>query len=206
MIRIGITGSIGAGKTTISKIFEDKDIPVFNSDLTAREAEKNPEIRQAFLDIVGHDILIDGEIDRNKMRARVFGDNRILSEVNALITPYVAERFEKFVVEKESEGHDMVVLESAILFETHADKNFDYVVSVIADKMTRVKRVMARDNMNLEEVLQKMNAQISDDHKVLMSDFVIVNEDMKFTNTNDLLDKQVQMILISIFMTKFATK
>ena len=195
MITIGLTGNIGAGKTTVSKILEDKGIPVFNSDLCARSAENDPEIRKKFIDIVGEEILVDGEIDRNKMREIVFKNKEILANVNALLKPYVIQKFSEFVKEQEVNGEIMVVFESAILFESGAANNFDHIITVVADKMTRAKRTMDRDNLTLDLVLAKMNVQLSDDYKILRSDFVVVNENMPFTDTRLLLEKQIDMIL-----------
>ena len=195
MIKIGLTGGVGSGKTTVSKIFEDKGIPVFNSDLCARSAENDPEIRKKFIDIVGEEILVDGEIDRNKMREIVFKNKEILANVNALLKPYVIQKFSEFVKEQEVNGEIMVVFESAILFESGAANNFDHIITVVADKMTRAKRTMDRDNLTLDLVLAKMNVQLSDDYKILHSDFVVVNENMPFTDTRLLLEKQIDMIL-----------
>ena len=201
MITIGLTGNIGAGKTTVSKILEDKGIPVFNSDLCARSAESDPEIRKKFIDIVGEEILVDGEIDRNKMREIVFKNKEILANVNALLKPYVIQKFSEFVKEQEVNGEIMVVFESAILFESGAANNFDHIITVVADKMTRAKRTMDRDNLTLDLVLAKMNAQLSDNYKIMHSDFVVINENMSFTDTKLLLEKQVDMILMLIMNT-----
>ena len=202
MITIGLTGGISAGKTTVSEILEDKGIPIFNSDKVAREAEEDPEMREKFLDIIGHDIVVDGQIDRHKMRTRVFGDKAMLSKVNQLITPYVVTRFGKFVQEQEALGQDMVVLESAILLGTSTSKAFNFIISVIADKLTRAKRTMARDNVTLDLVLKKFDAQLSDNEMIQRSDFIIVNEDCPFTYRTLLLEKQINTILTLIMFSK----
>lgn len=201
MITVGLTGNIGAGKTTVSKILEDKGVPVFNSDLCARSAESDPEMRKKFIDIVGEEILVDGEIDRNKMREIVFNNKEILANVNTLLTPYVIQKFSEFVNEQEMNGEIMVVCESAILFESGAAHNFHHIITVVADKMTRAKRTMNRDDLTLDLVLAKMNVQLSDDYKITHSDFVVVNENMPFTDTKLLLEKQIDMIFMTIINT-----
>jgi len=191
MIEIGLTGGIGSGKTTVSKIFADKGIPVFNSDLAAREAEKDPEIRRKFIDILGEEIVVDGELDRTKMRNIIFNNQEILNKVNALITPEVMKAFQKF-----KEGHTdkkMVVLESAIIFENKAANAFDYIVSVVADKRTRINRVMARDGLTVEMVEAKMSKQVDEVHRITNADFIIINDDGN--NSGELLNKQVDRIL-----------
>ena len=195
MIVIALTGNIASGKTTVARIFEEFDIPVFNSDLAGRKAEEDPIVRQQFLDVVGYDIIVDGVLDRNKMRERVFGDKDLLSKVNAIMTPYIHNKFKEYLSQKEAEGYNLVMIESAIIFELNLEKNFDYVISVIADKMTRAKRAMYRDEINLDMVLKKMDSQLSDDEKILRSDFVIINEHMPFINHMELLRKQVNTIL-----------
>ena len=92
MIKIALTGNIGSGKTTVMKLFEQYGFPVFNSDLASREAEKDPNMISKFLDIVGYDVLIDGVIDRNLMRNRVFNDSNLLQQVNELMVPYVTKK------------------------------------------------------------------------------------------------------------------
>lgn len=196
MIKVGLTGNIGAGKTTVAKIFEnDYGIPVFYSDECAREAENVPHIRKQFIEIVGEEVLVDGQIDRNKLRQIVFNNKEIIEKVNQLMGPYIMEEFNKFVELKIKEGDLAVVCESAILIEKGAMNAFDVIITVVADKQTRLKRTMLRDGLSEEMVLAKMNNQLSDDEKIDYSDVVIINEDMPNTNTKLLLEKQIDLIV-----------
>lgn len=196
MIKVGLTGNIGAGKTTVAKIFENNyDIPVFYSDECAREAENVPHIRKQFIEIVGEEILVDGQIDRNKLRQIVFNNKEIIEKVNQLMGPYIMEEFNKFVELKRKEGDLVVVCESAILIEKGAMGEFDVIITVVADKQTRLKRTMLRDGLSEEMVLAKMNNQLSDDEKIKYSNAVIINEDMPNTNTKLLLEKQIELIV-----------
>ena len=193
MIKIAITGNIASGKSTVSRIFEIFGFPVFNSDLASREAEKDPEILSKFLDIVGQDILIDGEINRTLMRERIFNDSTMLQKVNELMTPYVSKQFQKFL--KEHKHKKAVIMESAIIFEGYHQNKFDMVITVVADKDTRIKRTMTRDGLSLDLVLAKMKNQLSDDFKAKNSDFIIINEDMPNCDFMMLLLKQVEPII-----------
>jgi dephospho-CoA kinase len=193
MIKIAITGNISSGKSTVSKIFETFGFPVFNSDLASREAEKDPEILSKFLDIVGHDILVDAEINRTLMRERIFNDSTMLQKVNELMTPYVSKQFQKFV--KEHKDKKAVIMESAIIFEGYHQNKFDMVITVVADKDTRIKRTMTRDGLSLDLVLAKIKNQLSDDFKARCSDFIIINEDMPNCDFMMLLLKQVEPII-----------
>jgi dephospho-CoA kinase len=199
MIKVGLTGNIGAGKTTVAKIFENNyGIPVFYSDECAREAENVHHIRKQFIEIVGEEILVDGQIDRNKLRQIVFNNKEIIEKVNQLISPYIMEEFNKFVELKRKEGDLVVVCESAILIEKGAMGAFDVIITVVADKQTRLKRTMLRDGLSEDMVLAKMNNQLSDDEKIEYSNAVIINEDMPNTNTKLLLEKQIELIVANL--------
>lgn len=198
MIKIALTGNIGAGKTTVSKIFESHGIPVFNSDLAGREAEKDPEILSKFLDIIGSDVMVDGEIDRTLMRERIFNDSLMLQKVNDLMVPYVSKKYRQFL--KTHKDEIATIMESAIIFEGYHQNKFDVVITVIADKETRIKRTMVRDNLSLDLVMAKMKNQLSDDFKAKQSDFIVINEDMPNCDFMLLLKKQIEPIVN--FLTK----
>jgi dephospho-CoA kinase len=198
MLKICTTGNIGSGKTTVCKEFEQIGMPVFNSDLAAREAENDPLLFAKLLEIIDDDVMTNGVIDRNKIRSILFNNKEKLEKVSALIGPYVIERFNEFVNAQEALGHQMVMLESAIIFETGYDKNFDFIITVVADKDTRIKRVIERDKLPLDLVKAKMNNQFSDDYKVANSDYVIVNENMPNCNRTALLRAQVLTIYENI--------
>lgn len=193
MVKIAVTGNIGSGKTTVIKLFEQYGFPIFNSDLASRNAENDPVIISNFLDIVGHDVLVDGEIDRNLMRERVFNDSDLLQRVNDLMIPYVKNEYLKFLNEYKEEK--ATIMESAIIFETYTQNKFDVVITVVADKETRLKRVLERDGISEELALAKMKNQLSDDHKVKYSDFIIINEDMPNCDNITILRKQIEQIL-----------
>jgi dephospho-CoA kinase len=193
MVKIAVTGNIGSGKTTVIKLFEQYGFPIFNSDLASRNAENDPVIVSNFLDIVGHDVLVDGEIDRNLMRERVFNDSDLLQRVNDLMIPYVKNEYLKFLNEYKEEK--ATIMESAIIFETYTQNKFDVVITVVADKETRLKRVLERDGISEELALAKMKNQLSDDHKVKYSDFIIINEDMPNCDNITILRKQIEQIL-----------
>jgi dephospho-CoA kinase len=196
IIKIGLTGGIGAGKTTVAKIFENQyRIPVFYSDECAREAENDPHIRKQFIEIVGEEILVYGQIDRNKLRQIVFNNKEIIEKVNQLMGPYIMKKFDEFVEIQKAQGWGVVICESAILIEKGVADFFDVIITVVADKQTRLKRTMQRDGLSEEMVLAKMNNQFSDDDRIKFSNAIIINEDMPNTNTKLLLEKQIEMII-----------
>ncbi len=196
MIKVAITGNIGAGKTTISKLFKELGVPVFNSDLCARNAENDAIIKQGFKDILGDDIYTNDQLDRVKMRSIVFVDKEKLKLVNELVIPYIKKSFEEFILEHSDANY--VMLESAILFETGADKDFDYIVSVAADTDIRIKRVLNRDEVTLEEVQNKLNNQWPLADVMAKSDFVIENNGFDILDELDVLTQRVYIVHQSI--------
>jgi dephospho-CoA kinase len=196
MIRIGLTGGIGSGKSTVSQLFQNKNIPVFNSDNSAREAEKEQKVINIYKQVLGNDIYVDGELDRAKMRAILFTDKDKLKQVSVVVTEFVKASFELFV--EKHVDRPMVMLESAILFENNHTKNFDYIIAVTASENTRIKRVMNRDKITVEEVLNKMKNQLPEIEKIEKSDFVIINECTDMTEGLIILDKQVTTIIRAI--------
>lgn len=180
MIKVGLTGGIGSGKTTVSKLFKELGIPIFNSDLSGREAEHDPTVRAGFKRILGDDIFINDELDREKMRGIIFVDKDKLRQVNELVIPYIKKSFEEFCLRQKLKSY--VILESAILFETGADKGFDYIITVTADIDTRMKRVLNRDKVSRELIQNKMNNQLLEIDRIAKSDFIIHNDG------DDLLD------------------
>lgn len=192
MIKVGLTGGIGSGKTTVSKIFKERGIPVFNSDLCAREAESETHIQEGYKRILGDDIYLDGQIDRTKIRAILFTNKDKLQQVNKLVIPYIKDKFEKFC--ETNSDHQIVMLESAILYETGADKSFDYIVAVTASENTRMTRVIKRDNCTLEEVLNKLANQLPELEKISKSDFIVINDGYDLIDSLEILAKQVDTI------------
>ena len=112
MVKVGLTGGIGSGKTTVSKIFKERGIPVFNSDICAREAENETHIQEGYKRILGEDVYAEGQIDRAKIRAILFTDKDKLQQVNKLVTPYIKQKFEKFC--EDNSDHQIVMLESML--------------------------------------------------------------------------------------------
>lgn len=194
MVKVGLTGGIGAGKSTVAQLFKEQNVPVFNSDLCARDAEKEPSIKEGFKRILGEDIYVNDELDRSRMRQIVFNDKDKLKQVNELVTPYVKKSFEAFC-EKHKDTHPIVMLESAILFENGFTNNFDYIVTVTASENTRLKRVMKRDGISVEGVLDKMKNQWPEMDKLKKSDFIVFNDTGDLIDSIDILTIQVKTIV-----------
>ena len=179
MKKVLVTGGIGSGKSTACKKFEELGIPVFYSDVVAKNIMDNDKdvitsIKKEF----GDDIYVDGSLDRKKLAETVFKDVDMLLRLNNIVHPAVADAFESFVgineVFKESE---YVIEEAAIGIETGVYKKFDIVILITADEDVKIERVMKRDGCTEQQVRDRMSYQMSDDNKKMVSDYVIVNND-----------------------------
>ena len=142
MKKIGITGGIGSGKTTVCHVFKVLGVQVFHADEVARVLqETNDHIRFGLIDLFGQDIyLSNGKPDRKKIAALIFNDSALKDKVNQLIHPAVKEDFLSWAERYKKE--DYILYEAAILFETGSFKDFDYNILVTADEETRIQRVV----------------------------------------------------------------
>lgn len=173
--RLGITGGIGSGKSTVCKVFDVLGITVFYSDEEARKImDSNPLVHKGLMEILGFDIFIDGSLDRPRLADIIFNDDKKLQEVNKLVHPLVLEEFE---IWSEKQYSEYVILESAILFESDAANIVDKTLAVIAPMEERISRVMERNNIKREEVLDRVKNQVSENEMIRRSDFLIDNAD-----------------------------
>jgi dephospho-CoA kinase len=170
---IGLTGGIGSGKSTIANYFLSKGIPVYISDVEARKVMELPNVSAKIANEFGHELLEQGLINRDKLAAIVFGSPEKLKKLNAIVHPEVKKHFDKWVLTHKNSP--FVIKEAAILFESGAYKDCDYIISVSAPIETRIKRVMERDQTTREQVQNRINNQMSDEERNAKSDFVISN-------------------------------
>ena len=178
MKRIGLTGGIGSGKTTVARIFKMLDVPVYNSDEAGRRiTEEDPEVKTKILNRFGPDVFDEnGRLDRGKLAKVVFQDPQALNDLNEIIHPAVAADFQIWC---EQQTSPYVLKEAAIVFEQGLDKQLDGVIVVEAPDALRMKRVMKRNDMSEEEVLQRMKQQWSQEDLVHRADWVIHNDEQQ---------------------------
>lgn len=177
MLKIGITGGIGSGKTTICQLFALLGVPVYYADEASRQLLiSDPEIKKKVVTLFGEDILEEnGWISRKKVAMQVFGNEENLKKLNAIIHPAVGRHFEEWL--KQHISFPYIIKEAAILFESGAYKQLDKVIAITAPEELRIARVMKRDGSKREEVLRRMAAQLSEQERVERSQFIIVNDD-----------------------------
>ncbi len=175
MKKIGLTGGIGSGKSTVAEIFSRLGIPVFISDSIAKELQETDEqLKKQITDLFGEDLYSGDKLNRSKLAELVFADKKKLEQLNAVVHPAVAKAFEKFC--EANRDAKYVLKESAILFEIGDDKNLDGMIVVAAPDELRIQRVMQRDGVEKANVVQRMNNQMKQEEKVKKADFCIVND------------------------------
>ena len=181
---IGLTGGIGSGKTTVARIFNMLNVPVYNSDDAGRKiTDKNPLVKSAIKNQFGDDMFDENEnLNREKLSAIVFNDSTALAKLNAIIHPAVANDFKTWCANQSS---PYVIKETAILFEHGLDKHLDGVIVVEAPDELRIKRVMRRNGITEEAVRNRIQQQLPQNELISRADWVIHN------NEEELLIPQV---------------
>jgi len=176
MLKIGITGGIGSGKTTVCKIFSQLGIPIYYADVAARNLmEHDQELISNLKREIGNHIYDESNVLNKKLFGEIIFNNlESMTKANSFIHPAVAEDFKSWIGENATAEY--IIEEAAILFESGANKNLDYVVTVTAPEKLRFARVMQRDNITEDYVKRISTAQISEEEKKQLADFVIVND------------------------------
>lgn len=179
MIRLGITGGIGSGKSVVSKLLRIMDVPVYDSDTESKRLTvQDATIRQQLIDWVGPSVyLADGSLNRPYFASCVFSSSENASKANAIIHPVVKRDFLEWVERQEQAGHQLCAIESAILYEAKFEDVVEAVVMVSASLDTRIQRTMQRDGASYEVVMERIKRQMDDAEKIQKADFVIYNEE-----------------------------
>ena len=174
MLRLGITGGIGSGKSVVSKTLSVLGVPVYDCDSRAKWLQENDaDVRRKIMDLLGDDVYEGRRLNRKKMAAKIFSDAALLTEVEGIVHPAVEKDFNRWCLDQKK---DIVALESAILYECGLkNKCIDKVCLVYAPIETRIERVARRDSANIEEIRQRMANQARDDEKINKADFVVKN-------------------------------
>ncbi len=171
---IGLTGGIGSGKTFVSQLFSEKNIPVYNTDDQAKILLNSPEVLQEVKKIFGEEVIVNNQVDKKRLSKIVFENKEQLTILNNIIHPRVKKHFTEWLSVQKS---DFVLKESALIFEANIASGCEYVISVIAPIEERIRRVIQRDNVTREEVLARIDKQTTDSYKIKNSHFVIENDD-----------------------------
>ncbi len=175
MLKVGITGGIGSGKTTVCKIFEVLGVPVYYADERAREiVNTDKNVINGVKKLFGEDIYLpDGTLNRKRVADIVFNFPELLEQYNAIIHPVVIEDARKWM--RKNQQHDYVIKEAALLFEANTYKDLDYIICVTASVPVRIQRIKQRDKSTEEQILARIRNQMPEEEKIRRSDFVIYN-------------------------------
>lgn len=180
MLRVGITGGIGSGKTTACKLFEKLGVPVYYADNRAKELMvDNKQLRNSIIQNFGvQSYTEDGSLNRLYLSSVVFSDEKKLELLNALVHPVVAADSESWNTILERKNFAYSLREAALLVETGSYKLLDKLIVVTAPEQERIKRVMLRDGSSEQQVKSRINAQMPDTEKLKLADFIIENTEL----------------------------
>jgi dephospho-CoA kinase len=174
-LRIGITGGIGSGKSTVAKIFEAIGIPVYYADQAAKRVmNEEPLLKEAIIKHFGELSYVDGKLNNTYLASVVFNNKEKLEELNRLVHPITISDAHNWMKNQTS---PYAIKEAALIFESGSQRELDYVIGVSAPTALRIHRSMKRDNISRDEVLSRMKRQIQENIKMRLCDFIIVNDE-----------------------------
>jgi dephospho-CoA kinase len=171
MIILGLTGSIGMGKSTTAKLFEEAGVPVYDADASVHllyEGEAAPAIEAAFPGTT-----VDGKVDRNRLSAKVVHDAAAMKQLEQIVHPMLGASRQKFFADAEKSGAPVAVVDVPLLYETGGEKRVDAVVVVTTTPEIQRERILARDNMTDEKLDAILARQLPDAEKRKRADFVV---------------------------------
>jgi dephospho-CoA kinase len=177
MLKIGITGGIGSGKSTVAKLFEVLGIPVYYADDAAKQLMNDNEVlKQQIQKEFGEEAYTNGKLNRKYIADIVFANPEKLELLNSLVHPATLQDADEWM-NKQTTAY--TIKEAALIFESGAQEQLDYVIGVYAPTPLRIQRTMQRDNISREEVMARMNKQIDETIKMRLCDFVITNDEQQ---------------------------
>ena len=183
MLKIGVTGGIGSGKTTVAHIFEVLGIPVYYADDAAKRLMNEDEnLKKKIIENFGEESYVDGKLNRSHLASIVFSNPEKTAIINSIVHPItIADA--KLWMQKQTTPY--AIKEAALIFESKAEKELDLVIGVYSPLPLRIQRIMQRDNIDESAVMDRMQKQMNEEEKMKLCDFLIEN------NEKDLLITQV---------------
>ena len=177
MLRIGITGGIGSGKTTVVDIFHVLGIPVYKSDdASKRLMVEDKDLKKNIIESFGEESYVNGILNRKYLSAQVFNDSKKIALLNSFVHPATINDARRWT-EKQNSAY--TIKEAALIFESGSDEFLDYVIGVKSPLSLRVERAMRRDNVTRQQVEARMKLQMDEDEKMKRCDFIIINDEQQ---------------------------
>lgn len=174
-IKVGITGGIGSGKSFVAKIFQALGVPVYDADKEAKDLmNTNATIKEALINVFGTEVFdADAKLNRSYLSSLVFKNQEKLNQLNMIVHPAVIQHGSDWA---NKQKYAYSLKEAALLFESGSYQSLDYTILVSAPEPVRIQRVMLRDAVDEQQVVDRINKQMPEDEKVLLADFVVVND------------------------------
>ncbi len=177
MLKIGLTGGLGSGKSTVAHIFEVLGIPVYYADAASKRLMDDDEkLKSAVQTAFGDKVYQDGKLDRKYLAQVVFNDAKKLELLNSIVHPATLLDAAEWIKKQTT---PYIIKEAALIFESGSNKSLDYVIGIKAPLHLRLERTIKRDNISKEEVMTRINKQMDEEEKISLCDFVIVNDEQQ---------------------------
>jgi dephospho-CoA kinase len=175
VLKIGLTGGIGSGKSIMAKIFSILGIPVFYADVAARNVmHEDAVLKQKIKQTFGEEAYENDKLNRKYIADIVFNNPFKLEQLNAIVHPATIAAAQQWMLQQTT---PYAIKEAALFFESGSAEGLDYIIGVYAPQHLRIQRVMQRDNVTREDVLTRMSKQINEEMKMRLCDFVIINDE-----------------------------
>jgi dephospho-CoA kinase len=177
MLKIGLTGGIGSGKSTVAHIFEVLGIPVYYADGAAKKImTENEELKASIIDAFGEEAYVNGNLNREYIAGRVFNNDKKIELLNSLVHPAAIKDAAEWIKKQKA---PYIIKEAALIFESGSNKNLDYVIGVRSPLALRIQRAMDRNKISADEVKARMDKQMDEGLKLQLCDYVIVNDEQE---------------------------
>ena len=178
---VGLTGGIGSGKSTVGSMFQKLGVPIYNSDLEAKKLMASSEkIKKDIEALLGKDSYKNGELNKDYIAKLVFNDKKLLKDLNNIVHPAVRHDFKSWCKRQKA---PYVIQEAAIIFENGNQEFYDKIILVTAPRNIRIQRVVDRDGISADAVMQRIDNQWPDQEKEKLSDFIIENIGLEATES-----------------------
>jgi dephospho-CoA kinase len=194
VVTLGVTGGLGAGKSTACQRFKENGAVIFDADSVAKEIlQTTQEVQDRIAEEFGTDVVKDGRVDTRKLASQAFGNEENQSILNNIVHPYVIEAFEKRRDELEKKV-GLLVVDAPLIFESGFDSHLDHTLLIFASLKMRIARALRRGNLTREEILRRMDLQMPEEDKRDLASFVIENNGL-IEELNQEIDKLYQQLV-----------